>query len=102
MSYLHSSQLLSRFKALDHFLVQHQALWKPRPFTTLQLDWEHQYPELASWLRQCTLEDAEANLDPNLPPAPYPQLAAQAQQLTALDELPDAGLSPAGHRLDVN
>lgn len=102
MAILETDQLHARFHALDQFLVEHQALWKPRPFTALQLGWEQQHPELASWLRQCTLEDAEANLDPNLPPAPYPQLAAQAQQLTALDELPDAGLPPAGHRLDVN
>ncbi|MGE1161620.1 hypothetical protein ACQJ0H_22910, partial [Pantoea agglomerans] len=78
MAILETDQLHARFHALDQFLVEHQALWKPRPFTALQLGWEQQHPELASWLRQCTLEDAEANLDPNLPPAPYPQLAAQA------------------------
>ncbi|MGG5290565.1 methyltransferase [Pseudomonas shirazensis] len=102
MAILETEQLLARFHALDQFLVEHQALWKPRPFTALQIDWEQHYPELASWLRQRSLEDAEASLDPHLAPAPYPQLATQAQQLTALDELPDAGLPPAGHRLDVN
>jgi hypothetical protein len=36
--------LLARFTALDAFLTQHQALWKPRPFTHLQLPWETAYP----------------------------------------------------------
>ncbi|WP_372238319.1 hypothetical protein [Pseudomonas sp. LP_4_YM] len=37
---LHSHLLLERFQALDRFLTEHQALWKPRPFTHLHLDWE--------------------------------------------------------------
>lgn len=104
-SYLHDHRLLERFQALDHFLLQHQHLWRPRPFTELHLDWETQHAELATWLRQRTLEQAEAAQQhpEQLPaPAPFPQLAAQALQLSSVGELPDIGLHPAGHRLDVN
>ncbi|WP_310193848.1 methyltransferase [Pseudomonas hunanensis] len=101
-TYLHSDQLLQRFRALDQFLVEHESLWKPRPFTYLQLPWEAQHAELSTWLRQRTLEDAEAPLDPTLAPAPFAHLAHQAQHLAELGELPDAGLPAAGHRLDVN
>lgn len=103
--YLHGPHLLERFQALDHFLLQHQQLWRPRPFTQLHLDWEAQHPELAIWLRQRTLEQAEAvqqNPEQLPAPAPFAQLATRASQLSALGELPDAGLHPAGHRLDVN
>lgn len=58
---LSGAALLQRFQALDGFLVAHQALWKPRPFTHQMLPWEHQYPELAAWLRSRTLEQAEAS-----------------------------------------
>jgi len=101
-SFLHSHHLNDRFQALDQFLTEHQQLWKPRPFTTLRLDWEAQHPELSAHLRHCSLTDAEADLDPQALPAPYPQLADKAQQLCALGDLPDTGLPPAAHRLDVN
>lgn len=99
--YLDGQQLLERFQALDHFLLQHQHLWRPRPFTQLHLAWEHAHPELSCWLRQRTLEQADCT-DSLAPPAPFAQLAAEAQQLGQVGELPDAGLHPAGHRLDVH
>ncbi|MNG96448.1 hypothetical protein D3C79_555150 [compost metagenome] len=101
-TFLHSQQLHERFQALDQFLVQHQPLWKPRPFTHLRLDWESAYPELAAHLRRCSLEDAENQQDPSALPAPFPQLAEQAEQLGTVGNLPDIGLPPAAHRLDVN
>jgi len=101
-SFLHSHHLNDRFQALDQFLTEHQQLWKPRPFTTLRLDWEAQHPELSAHLRHCSLTDAETYLDPQALPAPYPQLADKARQLCALGDLPDTGLPPAAHRLDVN
>ncbi|MFJ4431461.1 methyltransferase [Pseudomonas sp. NPDC089395] len=101
-SFLYSHHLTDRFQALDQFLSDHQQLWKPRPFTALRLDWETEYPELAAYLRQCPLADAEAAIDPQALPAPFPQLAQQAQHLSAVGDLPDIGLPPAGHRLDVN
>lgn len=98
---LQGSQLLERFQALDHFLLQHQPLWRPRPFTELQLGWESEYSELSAWLRNRTLEQAEAvqQHPEQVPaPAPFPQLASLARQLSAVGELPDAGLHPAGRR----
>ncbi|TFY91904.1 methyltransferase [Pseudomonas nabeulensis] len=95
----------ARFEALDAFLIEHRGLWKPRPFTHRQLAWETRHPELAHWLRQRSLDDAETshNTPHDLPaPAPFPQLAAQARQLSAVDNLPAQHLAPAHHRLNVD
>ncbi|WP_242170302.1 MULTISPECIES: methyltransferase [unclassified Pseudomonas] len=95
----------ARFAALDAFLIEHQGLWRPRPFTHLHLPWENQHPELAQWLRQRSLADAENshNRPHDLPaPAPFPQLAAQALRLGAVDKLPTQALEPARHRLNVD
>ncbi|MDO7898209.1 methyltransferase [Pseudomonas citrulli] len=97
--------LLARFTALDAFLCAHQALWKPRPFTHLQLPWETSYPQLAQWLRQRSLETAER--DHHQPwliehaPAPFPQLAAVSRTLSAVAPLPAKALDAPAHRLDV-
>ncbi|WP_336332293.1 methyltransferase [Pseudomonas putida] len=100
-NHLHSHHLSTRFQVLDQFLIEHQQLWKPRPFTTLQLDWETTHPELAAHLRQCSLTDAEADNTAAQLPAPFPQLAQQAQQLSALGSLPETDLPAAAHRLEV-
>ncbi|WP_447737464.1 methyltransferase [Pseudomonas laurentiana] len=100
-NHLHSHHLSTRFQALDQFLIEHQQLWKPRPFTTLYLGWETTHPELAAHLRQCSLADAEADSAADHLPAPFPQLARQAQQLSALGNLPQTDLPAAAHRLDV-
>lgn len=95
----------ARFHALDAFLIEHQGLWKPRPFTHRQLPWEAEHPELAQWLRQRSLAEAEArhNHPHDLAaPAPFPQLAAQALQLSAVDKLPMHPLQAARHRLNVD
>lgn len=95
----------ARFQALDAFLIEHQGLWKPRPFTHRQLRWETEHPDLAQWLRQRSLADAETSHNqPHdlLAPAPFPQLAAQARQLSAVDKLPAQPLAPARHRLNVD
>jgi hypothetical protein len=95
----------ARFQALDAFLIEHQGLWKPRPFTFRELPWEAQHPDLARWLRQRSLADADSthNHPHDLPaPAPFPQLAAQARQLSAVDKLPSQSLAPARHRLNVD
>ncbi|OIN43474.1 SAM-dependent methyltransferase [Pseudomonas azotoformans] len=95
----------ARFQALDAFLIEHQGLWKPRPFTHLHLPWETQHPELAQWLRQRSLDDAETchNHPHDLPaPAPFAQLAGQARALSAVDKLPTQPLAPARHRLNVD
>ena len=85
------AQLTEHFRQLDEFLLQHQALWCPRPFTHLHLAWEAEHPELACWLRGRSLDDAEAAHNQPaqlLAPAPFPQLAAQATALSRMDELP--------------
>jgi hypothetical protein len=97
--------LLARFTALDTFLTEHQALWKPRPFTHLQLPWETTYPDLAEWLRGRSLEDAEnAHNQPALldAPQPFASLAALSAALSAVGELPAHALQAAGHRLNVD
>ncbi|MDD2048836.1 methyltransferase [Pseudomonas putida] len=102
---LENDQLLSRFQALDDFLCEHQALWRPRPFTQLQLPWETEHPALASWLRQRSLSEAEAahNLPEQLQaPAPFPQLARQAVELAEVGELSTVALPSASHRLNVD
>lgn len=102
---LTSGDLLARFRALDSFLLQHQALWRPRPFHYLQLPWESELPELAAWLRSRSLEQAEAS--DNSPftlsaPAPYPDLARQAQALSQLGEIPSLDSPPRAHALSVD
>ncbi|MFJ2483215.1 methyltransferase [Pseudomonas sp. NPDC087598] len=103
---LTGEDLLARFTALDAFLTKHQALWKPRPFTHLSLAWEASYPELASWLRGRSLEDAENahNQPAGLADAPEPfaSLAALSAELSAVGELPGHALEAAGHRLNVD
>lgn len=102
---LTGESLLARFTALDAFLIKHQALWKPRPFTHLQLPWEASYPELALWLRGRSLEDAESShnqaglLDA---PQPFAALAALSLELDSVGELPAHALEVAGHRLNVD
>ncbi|AHL77410.1 SAM-dependent methyltransferase [Stutzerimonas stutzeri] len=85
------AQLAERFQQLDAFLLNHQALWRPRPFTHRRLPWETAHPELARWLRSRSLAEAEAshNHPADLTaPAPFPQLAAQAKSLSVMDLLP--------------
>ena len=93
--------MLQRFAALDAFLLEHQPLWRPRPFSELVLGWEAQWPDLATWLRSRSLADAEG-LDMSGAPAPYPQLAFAAAALSTVDKLMDAGLHPAAPRLNVD
>lgn len=102
---LTGEELLARFTALDTFLTAHQALWKPRPFIHLQLPWETTYPELATWLRGRSLEDAEnAHNHPALVDAPQPfaSLAAMSLALSAVDQLPAHALQAPAHRLNVD
>ncbi|OLF56578.1 methyltransferase [Pseudomonas chlororaphis] len=102
---LQGPELLIRFQALDRFLLEHQALWRPRPFTERQLPWEARHPELAQWLRQRSLDDAEAShnhperLDA---PAPFPALAQTAAALGAVAELPMHEVPDARQRLNVD
>jgi hypothetical protein len=103
---LQGPHLRERFADLDAFLRAHQDLWRPVPFTELELPWEKQYPELAGWLRRRTLAEADAihNYPERLQaPAPYPQLAAQSTALSCVGELPPARLEtvPTAFTVDV-
>ena len=104
---LSGAALLQRFTVLDNFLVEHQALWRPRPFVHYPaLPWEIDHPELARWLRAQSLEHAEAahNQPHLLPaPAPFPQLAETAQHLSRLGALPQSPTTalPAHFSVDV-
>jgi hypothetical protein len=88
------SRLAAHFQSLNSFLLRHQDLWRPRPFTHRHLPWEHQHPELGHWLRQRSLADAEtAHHQPALlreAPAPFPALAAEALVLSQVNTLPSA------------
>jgi len=99
------AQLQSRFTALDAFLLEHQDLWRPRPFTHRHLPWESQHPELASWLRQRSLEEAEAahnhpeQLDA---PQPFTHLALQSKALSEIEPLPAISLETVSARMSVD
>jgi hypothetical protein len=103
---LTGSALLPRFQALDRFLLRHQHLWRPRPFTHLQLPWETQHPELAEWLRSRSLADAEAaHNQPELllAPEPFTGLAQESLALSALGDLPphERAPLPANFAVDI-
>lgn len=90
--------LIEHFQALDHFIRQHEGLWRPRPFTFLELPWEKQHPAMAGWLRRRTLEEAEKeHNDPFAIPAPspFPELADTARRLSKVAALPATVFSPA-------
>ena len=102
---LSASVLRQRFVALDAFLLAHQALWRPKPFTHLHLPWENQHRSLADWLRARSLAQAEA--EHNHPeqlaaPAPFPELARQASTLSAVGALPRATRQAPPARLSVD
>ena len=97
--------LLARFEALDAFISDHQHLWRPRPFTQLNMPWEAQHPELAQWLRTRSLQDAETSHNhPHFlaAPAPFPELAASSLALSTVERLPTQALAPAAARLHVD
>ncbi len=102
-TFLTSDDLLTRFQALDSFLRQYQLFWRPRPFHHLHLPWEQDVPELATWLRSRSLEQAETtDLSTLEAPAPFPELAAQAQILSAVGELPRGDQVQRAHALSVD
>jgi hypothetical protein len=102
---LHPADLISRFHALDALLLEHQHLWRPKPFTHRHLPWEAQHPELSTWLRQRSLEQAEAahnhpeQLDA---PEPFKQIAAQSKALSDIDALPRIELQSVSSRMSVD
>jgi hypothetical protein len=103
--YLQGAELRARFAALDAFLVEHQGLWRPRPFTGLVMPWEADHPDLARWLRGRTLEQADAahNFPEQLEaPGIFSSLASRTLSLGNLGKLPSATLPAAARRLNVD
>jgi len=102
---LHPADLQTRFHALDAFLLEHQGLWRPKPFTHRHLPWEAQHPELSTWLRQRSLEQAEAahnhpeQLDA---PKPFAAIAQQSKTLSDIDALPRIDLKSVSSRMSVD
>ena len=94
------SPLLQHFQALDAFLTEHQALWRPRPFVERQMAWEAEHPQLATWLRRRSLSEAEtAHNEPGAldAPEPFARIATEAAslcQLQALQDAPNAAPDP--------
>lgn len=102
---LQDDSLAERFRALDSFLFAHQQLWRPKPFTELRMPWENTYRELASWLRERSLEQADsAHNHPQQLAAPYPfgQLATEAVELAHVGELPAHAIDPVEPRMSVD
>jgi hypothetical protein len=101
---LSDSDFALRFAALDHFLLAQQTLWRPRPFVHYpHVPWEAEYPQLATWLRQQSLEHAEAaHNQPHLldAPAPFAQLAQQAADLSEIGALAQHSLAANTARLE--
>lgn len=84
---LSGAALAERFSALDAFLCTQQSIWREKPFTRQQLNWETDYPELAAWLRTRSLADAEAchnSAHTLTAPQPFMDWAQQAEQLCSL------------------
>lgn len=79
----------ARFAELDAWLLEHQVLWRSKPFTSPQLAWEADWSELSAWLRSRSLEQAEAahNQPQRLEDAPQP-FADLARRSLELSQLP--------------
>ncbi|GGJ83716.1 methyltransferase [Pseudomonas matsuisoli] len=103
--YLTNEDLEARFSALDAFLVAHQSLWRPAPFTERELSWERTHPKLSAWLRCRSLAEADAqHTTPHElnAPAPFGEWASQALQLAALGPLPSQQIHAVSNRLSVD
>ncbi len=96
------NDLAEHFEALNRFLSEHQALWRPRPFSDRPMEWEQTHPQLATWLQARSLADAEqAQADPHRleAPEPFASLAKQAQALCQIAPLPQINSPQLPNRL---
>ncbi|WP_339516058.1 methyltransferase [Pseudomonas sp. RL_15y_Pfl2_60] len=86
-----AKDLTEHFEALNRFLSEHQALWRPRPFSDRPMAWEQTHGQLATWLKSRSLAQAEqAQAEPHKlnAPEPFASLAEQAQALCQIAPLP--------------
>lgn len=93
------------FATLDRFLSEHQALWRPRPFSDRPLAWQQTHPALADWLQARSLEDAEsAHQHPHTlcAPEPFASLAHQAQALCQINAFTQAPSQALPNRLSAD
>ncbi|NWN90154.1 methyltransferase [Marinobacter adhaerens] len=85
----------STWQALNDWLVQHQAVWQPAPFTEPRPAWARHYPELADWLKGLTNADcAELDADPvmlsEIASRYVPELALYPQMVSVSGQPPGA------------
>lgn len=109
MSRWDAGQARHSFRQLDDLLYSNQYLWRPQPFTHLVLPWEQQHPELAQWLRERSLQQAEQHhQQPWLlaAPEPFATLARDCLELSRVPQLelqqqPDATASLRGLQANI-
>ena len=84
-----------RFAQFTQLLQAHQHWWRPRAFSSAELPWEREQPELSRLLRVMPLQQSEALAADNNRLAEFlsPWLDI-ARTLPALCELPQAALNP--------
>ncbi|NUN14082.1 MAG: methyltransferase [Myxococcales bacterium] len=70
----------TRFVALARFVAEHQALWQVRPFAELVVPWEHDLPEIATWLKQLPDDRVDEYWDGGFPETDCPPLLWSLQQ----------------------
>ena len=76
-----------QFRTLGDLLAQTRSLWAPRPFVSLSLGWERDYPAIASWARRLTLHEIET-VEPDSALAPeLSELAAPIRAVTRVAAL---------------
>ncbi|MGX5221182.1 methyltransferase [Pseudomonas segetis] len=100
-----TKDLAEHFEALNRFLGDHQALWRPRPFSDRPMAWEHTYPQLANWLKSRSLAQAEqAQAEPHTleAPEPFASLAEQARALCHIAPLPQVDSPRWPNRLSTD
>ncbi|OZB13145.1 MAG: SAM-dependent methyltransferase, partial [Marinobacter sp. 34-60-7] len=74
-----------RWQRLNDWLVQHQKLWRPVPFTTPEPGWIQHHPGLADWLADVSDADCE-RYENDLPALASALMAAFPGALTGLAE----------------
>ncbi len=80
--------LTQQLDTLGHLLRQHANLWRPQPFTQLELPWQREHPELAAWLDG--LPEAALSAPKQAWLGGSPQwLQELARELAAASALPD-------------
>lgn len=107
-AYLHGAApaFWNRWRSVNAWLVQHQSMWRPVPFSEPMPAWCRDYPELAGWLETLTDQQCDAWQD-NLPAFAtevarfVPDLAGYGE-LVAVPRLAPAENAPNAALAEVN